>query len=171
MLQLINDYNTIKTIYQLEIGKEEFPPSTLSKLGNAMSAWDFDQIEGNKMEFWRAVQEWQSVCYTLRAAKQSLLSANRNERMIEDACSRGGPLELPIHLEECSRPVRAEIEHMEVEAQSAYEKLQLDPTMDFQAMLSLPDFDQRVQWLAAVVSRERARLERVATQQSARSRR
>jgi hypothetical protein len=159
---LVNNYNMIKTIYLLEIGAKGFPPSMLFQLGNAMTTWSVEAFQSEKV-FWEACQEWQSVCYTMRQGKQAMLSANRNEMMI---ASIKGPLNLPIHLEDLEPAVRRQVEQMEIEAQKNYLGLRLDPCLDFQALLSLSSYRERLQWLVRRIASERARLETVATETS-----
>jgi Lon protease-like protein len=167
---MVDSFNMIKTIYQLEIGKAAFPPSTLFQLGNAMSTWDATKNFSSKRAFWDSAQEWQSVCHTIRQATQAMLSINRDELMVEAASAAGGPLKLPIHLEDLSPQVRREIQLMEVAAQKEYFELGMDPCLDFQAFLSLPNNRERILLLARMISRERGRLEVVATESSQKKR-
>lgn len=165
--KLINNFNMIKTIYQLEIGAAGLPPSTLFRLGNAMRTWTVENFQSTR-GFWDACQEWQSVCYTIRQGKQAMLSINRNEVMI---ASVTGPLNLPIHLEDLQPAVRREVEEMEIQAQKEFLGFRLDPCLDFQALLGLPSYLERLQWLAYKVDRERKRLETIATETSQTKRR
>lgn len=167
---MVGNFNMIKTIYQLEIGKAEFPPSTLFQLGNAMSTWDATENFSSEAAFWASAQEWQSVCYTIRQGKQSMLSINRNELMVEAASAAGGPLKLPIHLEDLSPQVQRQIQLMEVEAQKEYFQLGMDPCLDFQALVSLPNYHDQILGLTQLISRERSRLEVLATESSRKAR-
>ena len=92
-----------------------------------------------------------------------MLSANRNELMIN---SITGPLNLPIHLEDLEPTVRRKVEQMEIEAQKNYLELQMDPCLDFQVLLSLTSYRERIHWLMQRVAAERQRLETVATETS-----
>lgn len=166
---MVNSYNMIKTIYQLQIGSDGFPPSTLFRLGNAMSTWDAITNFASEHSFWEAAQEWQSVCYTIRQGKQAMLSINRNEVMVEEA-SKLGPLKLPIHIEELPPHVQRQIQLMEVDAQKEYFQIEMDPCLDFQAMVSLPSHKERVLCLVQMISREKRRLEAVATESSRKAR-
>jgi hypothetical protein len=158
--ELAESFNLVKIMYQLEIGSKEMPPSTLSKLGAELSSWS-DETFDSERSFWQAAQEWQSVCYTIQQAKQAMLSTERNEIMIAAASAKGGPLKLPIHLEDLSPEVRREIQSMEVEAQGQFCELGMDPCLDFQAIISLPSRMKRITWLSRMVARERHRLEAV----------
>jgi Lon protease-like protein len=159
--ELAENFNLVKIMYQLEIGSEKMPPSALSKLGAELSSWSHENFDCER-SFWQAAQEWQSVCYTIQQGKQAILSTERNEIMIAAASEKGGPLKLPIHLEDLSPEVRREIQSMEVEAQDHFCKLGMDPCLDFQAIISLPSRMERITWLSRMVARERQRLETAA---------
>lgn len=161
---MIDNFNMIKTIYQLQIGGADFPPSTLFQLGNAMSTWDTSTFSSSST-FWQAAQEWQSICYTIRQGRQAMLSIHRNELMVEAAAALG-PLKLPIHLEDLPPTVQRQVQMMEVEFQKQFLELGMDPCLDFQALISLPDTRKRVLCLSHWIARERRRLEVVATQMS-----
>lgn len=163
------NFNMIKTIYQLNIGSEGFPPSTLYRLGNGMAAWNWSSL-GSEELFWQAAQEWQSVCHTIQQGKQAMLSTNRNELMVEAAIAAGGALKLPIHLEDLSPQDRRRVQAMEVAAQNEYLEMAMDPCLDFQALVSIPNHENRILWLSKMISRERTRLEDVATTASKQSR-
>jgi hypothetical protein len=162
---MTNNFNMIKTIYQLQIGGADFPPSALFQLGNAMSTWDASTFSSSSM-FWQAAQEWQSICYTIRQGRQAMLSINRNELMVEAAAAAKGPLKLPIHLEDLPPHVQRQVQMMEVEFQKQFFEWGMDPCLDFQALISLPSHRERVLCLAHWIARERSRLEVVATQTS-----
>ncbi len=164
IIEMINDFNMIKTIYQLQIGAADFPPSALFQLGNAMSSWEAANFSSTTA-FWEAAQEWQSICYTIRQGKQAMLSINRNELMVEAAAAIG-PLNLPIHLEDLPPPIQRQVQVMEVEFQKEFWKLGMDPCLDFQALLSLPNHREKILLLGHLIARERSRLEAVATKMS-----
>lgn len=159
-----NYFHTIKTMYQLEIGGDKLPPGALSTLGNAMKNWTMSAKKDTNLDaladlFWKLSQEWQSVCYTVRQGKQAMLSTDRNELMVDAALKQGGPLKLPIHMEDLPPSVQREIQLMEVESQQDYCRLGLDPCLDFQALISIPHPIKRIEWLSFMISRERQRLE------------
>ena len=179
MNSIIWDYSTIRTIYQLELGSEDFPARWLAELGNNMptmvnmttdpvdhlptepsactSALVFEQ------EFWSFVQEWLSVCLTLRQGLQAVLSSERNELMIEAASAKGGPLKLPIHIEDLDPHVRLQIQRLECDGQEKLLQMGIDPVLDFQVLISQPTWPGRVRWLKMIVERERTRLEGIAS--------
>lgn len=166
------DLRMIKTRYQLGIGGDDFIPGTLPNLGNAIGDVDLEDIGSDyelesrsalDQRFWRLAQEWQSICYTLRHGQQCLMSADRNERMVDAACAKGGPLKLPIHMEDLELEDRQEIQHLEMQAQQRHVNLRMDPVLDFQVLISLREFDLQIEWLKCMVSRERQRLTEAAT--------
>ena len=162
------DLRTIKLIYQLELGSEEYPPDTLKRLGNEIQ--DFPDLEDCNetadILLWKLAQEWQSVCMTLRQGRQALLATERNERMVEAACSYGGPLKLPIHLSDLDPKSRQEIQDLDYDFQLEHEESGMDPTLDFQVLIGLGSTDRRFDFLAKLVARERMRLEMVASKLS-----
>lgn len=168
---LVKDLRTIKTMYQLDLGAEEFPPGSLPKIGDGIqdtcigAAEEEISLKDLDASFWRLAQEWQSVCYTLRQGQQTMLSAERNERMVEAACAKGGPLKLPIHMSDLEPQERQEIQQMETKAQERHIELGIDPVLDFQVMLSLPNLNERIEWLNKITKREQRRLAKAASLQ------
>lgn len=175
--KLAKDLKTIKTMYQLDLGAEDFPPDTLPKLGEAIQDIAVEMTEIDKdsrqfwddleNDFWRIAQEWQSICYTLRQGQQSLLSAERNELMVEAACAKGGPLQLPIHMEDLQPQYRELVQRLEREAQQKHIELGMDAVLDFQVLISLADTAKRIEWLNRLMTRERLRLEKIVSLQFA----
>ena len=164
MSQLVEDFGLVKTMYQLGVGSHKMPPQALVKIADALPIWTTSDFESGDQAFWNAAQVWQSLCYTVRHGRQMILSADRNELMVAAASEKGGPLKLPIHMEELDPDARRKIQTMEVQAQVEFFDLKLDPTLDFQAMISLASRVERIQLLSQLVSRERRRLESVARQ-------
>jgi hypothetical protein len=168
------DLRTIKLIYQLQLGKEDYPIDTLSRLGNAIQ--DFPELnatgvvteDGADALLWNLAQEWQSVCMTLRSGRQALLATERNERMVAAACAGGGPLKLPIHLSDLDAESRREIQNLDEEFQEDHEDFGMDPILDFQVLIGLPTTHRRFAFLATLVARERLRLQDIASLSSLR---
>ena len=92
-----------------------------------------------------------------------MLSTDRNERMIEAASAKPGPLTLPVHLEDLPPAVQRQVQLLAVRAQQDYCQMGMDPCLDMQALVSLPTMQKRIEWLAYLVSRERQRLETIAS--------
>ena len=93
------------------------------------------------------------------------MSTELNEVKISAASAKGGPLQLPIHMEDLPPDVQRELQLMELEAQKTYWDAGLDPCLDFQAMISLPHLGDRIELLSRMIARERARLEGIAKTQ------
>jgi Lon protease-like protein len=162
--QLVEDFGLVKTMYKLGVGSHKMPPQALVKIADALPTWTTSDFESGDQAFWNAAQVWQSLCYTVLHGRQMMLSTDRNELMVAAASQKGGPLKLPIHMEELNPAARRRIETMEVRAQEEFFDLGLDPCLDFQAMISLASRAERIQLLSQLVSRERRRLEMVAQQ-------
>ncbi|VEU42314.1 unnamed protein product [Pseudo-nitzschia multistriata] len=165
------DLQTIKIIYQLQLGGEEFPPDTLLRLGNAMRDFpELGQYDGDPNRealLWEMAQEWQSVCMTLRQGTEAWLSADRNEKLVAAARAKGGGiLKLPIHLSELDPEDRKDIQRLDEEAQEKHKEFGMDPVLDFQVLIGLPTTNQRFRFLAQLVNRERRRLEDIASSYS-----
>ncbi|KAG7353394.1 hypothetical protein IV203_002749 [Nitzschia inconspicua] len=168
--ELSKDWTTVKTMYQLDLGSGGFPPGTISKLGDAIQEVNIEARKDGicrgsedslERTFWTFAQEWQSVCYTLRQGQQSLLSAERNELMVEAACAKGSPLKLPIHMEDLEPQHRTQIQLLEGKAQQRHVELGMDPVLDFQVLISQPNIQHCAEWLHFLVKRERQRLESI----------
>lgn len=162
--QLSTDFRLLKTMYELGIwGKDEMPPNSMSNLAKALpeDLWKegYDDISTN---IWHAAQVWQSLCLTIQAGKQQLLNSDRNELMVEAATKNGGPLKLPIHLVDLELPDRRRVQDLETKAEESFLQLNLDPTLDFLALLSLDSLRDQLQWLGEMISRERQRMEQAA---------
>lgn len=167
------DLRIIKLIYQLQLGSEEYPPDTLSRLGNAIQ--DFPELDDGAVDrgdalLWNLAQEWQSICMTLRQARQAILATERNERMVAAAVASGGPLKLPIHVSDLNPDSRREIQRLDQEFQEVHEVSGMDPILDFQVLIGLPTTNRRFDFLAKLVARERQRLQDIASSSSRRRR-
>jgi hypothetical protein len=176
-----DDFRIIKLMYQLELGADEFPPGMMLRLGDAIQEFpELDElttsttndtlIESSTPSFilWKFAQEWQSVCMTHKTGIQALLAAERNDRMVAAASAKGGPLMLPIHMEDLDPDFRWKIQQLDKEAQDIHEQSGMDPILDFQVLLGLPTTIKRFEFLAQLVSRERRRLEEIASSPSRR---
>jgi hypothetical protein len=163
------DFRIIKLMYQLELGADEFPPGMMLRLGDAIQEFpELDEITSTTPSciLWNFAQEWQSVCMTHKIGIQALLAAERNDRMVAAASAKGGPLMLPIHMEDLDPDSRWKIQQLDKEAQDMHEQSGMDPILDFQVLLGLPTTIQRFEFLAQLVSRERRRLEEIASSPS-----
>ena len=163
--QICQDWNMVKTLYELGIGggsrgADDMPPKALPNLASAMLTWTEEDI--SITNFWHLAQVWQSVCLTIREGRQQLLNSDRNELMVASVVKKGGALKLPIHMEDLDPHDRRMIQDLEIQAQRNFLDLQMDPCLDFLAMMSLGSDQERFQWLGHLISRERQRLEKAA---------
>jgi len=195
--KIAEDYRMIKIIYEIGVGSQLLPLNGLSEMVSAMPlVEDFDaknedgedggggtataSEQSARRWLLTVVQTWQSVCYTWRAGRQALLAADRNELMIDAACRNGGPLKLPVHMADLSPEDRRNIEGVDLAAQHDYLQLRLDPTLDFQVLLSMLwsssslsmssrlDFaTEPWRWVSRLLAQERKRLEDLAAQPTA----
>ena len=72
-------------------------------------------------EFWRVAKVWQSLCETVREGKQLALVADRNELLVAAAIRKGGgPLKLPVHVEDVDPMDRMRVQALELRAQERW---------------------------------------------------
>jgi hypothetical protein len=158
--RLAGDLAHIKTMYELGIGSQgTISTLALQDLSTAIPSQESIQ----RLSLWEVAQLWQSVCETIRARRQAILSADRNEFLVDAACRKGGPLKLPVHPEDLEPEDRQRLAKWETQVQNAYYDLQLDPCLDFLPLQSMDSDTERWQWLAKLIARERQRLEDAAT--------
>ncbi|CAJ1947347.1 unnamed protein product [Cylindrotheca closterium] len=161
--QMSTDFRLLKTMYELGIWAHEMPPNALVNLAKALPDDLIVEKDSNdSTNIWQAAQVWQSLCLTIQAGRQQLLNSDRNELMVEAATKNGGPLKLPIHLEDLDLPARRRVQELETKAEQDFLQLQLDPVLDFLALLSLDSPETQLKWLGEMVARERRRMEQAA---------
>lgn len=158
---VVKDYNFVRSAYLNGVGARELPPFALEHLASALPEWNNDDLSTDSA-FWEAALVWQTLCYTVREGRQIILSADRNELMVAAASAKGGPLKLPIHVSDLSPTDRFRLQELERQAHSDYLAMGLDPCLDFQVMLAMNSFEERLRFLLKLISRERRRLEKVA---------
>ena len=159
--KILNDYHWVRTAYLNGVGTREIPPFALEHLSHALPEWNVEDLS-NDLGFWDAALVWQTLCYTVREGRQINLSADRNELMVAAASAKGGPLKLPIHVADLSPADRFRLQELERQAQSDFLAMGLDPCLDFQVMIAMSSFKDRLEFLSKLISRERRRLEEVA---------
>lgn len=157
ILQLIKDYNEVRSMYNGGVGTNDLPPFARPKLIEAMPPWSTNDFV-DEPSFWKSANSWQQLCNTVREGRQISLSADRNEIMVKEATKKGGPLQLPIHLEDLSPQTQRQIQLMEVEQQKNFVSCGLDPCLDFQSLI-MADHSERIILLSTMVARERDRLQ------------
>jgi hypothetical protein len=156
--RIVDDYREVRSLYLSGNGAENLPPFAVQHLGSALPEWTVEDFS-TEAGFWDAAQIWQTLCYTIREQRQMALSADRNEVMVAAACRKGGPLKLPIHVADLDPQVRYELAEMEVQAQSDFVELGLDPCLDFQNLLCMEQKLDQLTFLSQLIARERSRLE------------
>ena len=159
-------FNEVRSMYLSNDGAilSNLPPFAMQQLPDkllAVTAQDFV----HESSFWRVANTWQMLCNTCQAGRQMALSSDRDEMLVEAAMKQGGPLKLPIHLEDVSPQVRREVSQMELTAQREWILQGLDPCLDFQLLVTLQSQDHRVRHFASMVTRERQRLERLVVEE------
>jgi hypothetical protein len=153
------DYNVVRTIYLDGIGTDDLPSFSVGKLADALTPMSVTNLTTEK-EFWQAANVWQSLCETIREGRQLALAADRNELLVDAAIRKGGgPLKLPIHIEDLLPEDRKRVQDLELRAQQTWLHIKLDPCLDFQVLLSLSDQTDRLEYFSKMVARERQRLE------------
>lgn len=162
---MLQDYNVVSQLYKKGIGANNLPPFSRERLEDVLpSREDGPMIDDNNDEdatFWQMAQDWQTLCYTVREGHQIALMSDRNELLIDAAMRKGGPLNLPVHVEDLLLEDRRKVQDLEVQAQQQWLSQQLDPCIDFQALLSFPAYEERLEHFAGMIRRERKRLERI----------
>jgi hypothetical protein len=158
--QLAADLTHIKNMYELGIGSQG-TTSTMALRDLSAAIPSRESIQ--RLSLWEIAQLWQSVCETIRAGRQAILTADRNEFLVDAACRKGGPLKLPVHPEDLEPEDRQRLTKWETQVQNAFYNLQLDPCLDFLPLQSMDSDTERWQWLTKLIARERQRLEEAAT--------
>lgn len=159
--KIVDDYHYVRFAYLDGVGARELPPFALEHLSQALPPFTAEDLSTD-LGFWQAALVWQTLCYTVREGRQMTLSADRNELMVAAASKKGGPLKLPIHVEDLSPSDRFQLQELERQAQSDFLVMRLDPCLDFQVLLAMNSFKDRLDFLSQLISRERRRLEEAA---------
>jgi len=153
---ILDDYNTIRNLYLNGTGTQFLLPFAIEALEDGLPEWtDSNLVE----DFWLSLEQWQTLCQTIRQCQLVMLSSDVNELKIDAARAKDGYLNLPIHMEDLPKETRCEIQNMEVLAHENYIKIGTDPCLDFQVLLSLPTYREKLEFLSTMISRERKRLE------------
>ena len=156
--KIVEDYQSVRFSYLNGDGARDLPPFAHQHLTEALPEWTVEDL-ATELRFWEAALVWQTLCYTVREGHQMTLSADRNELMVAAASAKGGPLKLPIHVEDLSPADRSRLQDLERQAQSDFLAMGLDPCLDFQVMLAMNSFLERLQFLSQLIARERRRLD------------
>jgi hypothetical protein len=155
---ILGRYNLVRDLYLKGIGTQHLPPFAVKTLKDALPEWTESNFIDD-VRFWESLEQWQTLCNTVRESQQMTLSTDRNEIMVAAASAKGGPLKLPIHEADLSPEVRRHLQQMEVQAQQTFLDVGMDPCLDFQVLLSLPNYSDKVKFFATMISRELQRLQ------------
>jgi hypothetical protein len=166
--ELLMSYHTVRRLYLRGIGTQNWHPLAIQALENpnVMPEWKEDALIEER-KFWQTLEQWQTLCNTIREVQQVILSADRNELMVATAMAanakQGGRkiLNLPLHEEDMPPEVRRVLQQMEVKAQESFTELRMDPCLDFQVIMSLPNYIDRLRFFLNMVQREQIRLEKI----------
>lgn len=156
-ISMLDDYNAVSQMYQRGVETDDLPPFSRERLEDILPPL----LEGtlDATNFWQIAQDWQSLCYTVREGHQIAMVSDRNELLIDAAMRKGGPLNLPVHVEDLLLKDRQKVQELEVQAQQRWLSRNLDPSIDFQVLLSLNTYKERLEYFASMIQRERKRLE------------
>mmetsp|Transcript_14789 Transcript_14789/g.19301 ORF Transcript_14789/g.19301 Transcript_14789/m.19301 type:complete len:433 (-) Transcript_14789:259-1557(-) len=162
---IIKMYDNIKQVYESvgagtvsadvkkRLDMDDLPPFALEAL-SSLPIMTSISVE-NEHSFWSAAFIWQKVCFTVREAKRINLQALINELTIEVAMKSGGPLNLPVHREDLPFEKRMELNQIEHNAtQEFISKSNMDPSLNFQHLLSVSSTSERISSLHRMLSME-----------------
>ena len=118
------------------------------------------EIENTTTSFWKSLEQWQTICYTIREAKRVSIQSDVDEIMIQEAMKQPGPLNLPVHKEDLSIPIQRKIESMEQVALEEFQTSGMDPCLNFQNIISCATSHlDRLKLFHEMIAKERQRLE------------
>ena len=156
--QLLKDYAFVRCMYIDGVGQDDIPMFARLRFEEDLDEWSTQMFETDE-GFWKAAYSWQRLCNTVREGRQIDLSTDRNEIMIEAASQKGGPLKLPIHMEDLPLDIQQQLRQMEVDRLEEFAfKCQMDPILDFLVLLQEETLHDRILHLSRMVARERRRL-------------
>jgi hypothetical protein len=163
-LQIHENYNRVRSFYlESSVATRNWPPRLVSQIKSSryssLPALDEANSLLSMTEFWSIAQSWQMLCETVRAVREMALVANRNEYMVSAAIRKGGPLQLPVHLEDLHKEDRMFVQCLENSAQQHWLDLELDPCIDFYVLMSMQIHSERLRFFSKMVERELRRLE------------
>merc|ERR1712129_482831 len=86
-------------------------------------------------KFWEMAQTWQTLCNTIQKKYEMTFYGDSNEFIIAAANAKGGPLQLPIKVDDLPLKDRLHLQKLESTALEDFIKLGLDPCLDFLVLL------------------------------------
>ena len=155
--QIVADYQKVRSTY---INSQSLASNELPKFARK-AVHELPELNtlNYELDFWKLVDTWQVLCNTIRQSKQTQLQGVINEISVQIAMQAKGPLELPVKRRNLPEHVKKQLEEMEQSAAADYVELGMEPILDFQEIISMEGSLDRVRKLAAMIKRERARLE------------
>ncbi|KAI2511330.1 hypothetical protein MHU86_3112 [Fragilaria crotonensis] len=85
--EILENYNAVRDMYVSGIGTQNLPPFAVKALKEALPEWTAASF-GDDVLFWVALEQWQTLCNTVRESQQMTLSTNRNEIMVAAASAK-----------------------------------------------------------------------------------
>jgi len=157
--QVIEDYQQVRSIYinSASLANNELPKFARSAV-ETLPTFSCDDIHNHK-HFWKLIETWQMLCNTIRQSKQTNLQSIVNELSVTFAMQAKGPLQLPVKRDSLPIEVVSQLESLEETAARDFIELGMEPTLNFQELISLTDHWDRVAKLSHMIRRERSRLE------------
>ena len=157
--QVIEDYQQVRSIYinSASLANNELPKFARSAV-QTLPTFSYDDVHNHKL-FWKLVETWQMLCNTIRQSKQTNLQSIVNELSVTVAMQSKGPLQLPIKRDSLPIEVQNQLESLEESAARDFIELGMEPTLNFQEIISLTDHWDRVAKLSHMIRREKLRLE------------
>jgi len=156
------DYKAVRQFYLDGVGTDDLPPFSRDRLVEVLPEIAADDL-ATPPRFWKVADFWQTLCETVKEGRQLSVLADRNELLVAAAVRRGGILQLPVHVEDVEPADRQRVQELEETAQRLWLDVRLDPCVDFQRLLAAERHGDRLRLFAAMVARERMRLEELAS--------
>lgn len=160
--QIQANFNRVLEFLIEGFGADALPPFARNNLAEALPALDDASRLLLTCGFWEAAFRWQTLAYTLREGYQQKMAGDRNELLIAGAVKQGGPLNLPVHLEDLEPADRQAVVDLEQRIQQEWIGTGLEPVVDFQVLMNATRHIERLELLAAMVARECERLTMIA---------
>jgi len=156
--KIINDYEYIRSQYSTGAQDDLLPYFVnRTQLLNELVPFTVQDILTVE-KFWEMAQTWQTLCNTIQKKYEMTFYGDSNEFIIAAANAKGGPLQLPIKVDDLPLKDRLHLQKLESRALEDFIKLGLDPCLDFLVLLSLSSFKQRLEFFSKLITRECQRL-------------
>lgn len=158
--ELMKDFSMVRTMYDMGVGSDSLMPAWRDVFRDALPDLSYDDL-ATPAAFWTTVELWQMLCNTLREHNYQQYSEDRNAFLEEARRRVGGMMEYPIRPSHLKVEDRIKAQQMDEKALDEFAKIRMEPVLDFQALLALPTQEERLDFFAGMVKRERERLVRL----------